>query len=148
MMLILSLLCLVFSKVSALQCSLHFYPSLVCHHYNYDGGCTPGLEHLCDPVKITYQNPRCPTYICVSFNLAQNSFKCYAVKVKPALVEVSCQKITSFVQMLIAQKLRHVLYSEMSKISARLLFCRNESQFVLMLMGQKLKHAFCFSLPV
>ena len=49
--------------------------------------------------------------------------------------------------MFIGQKLRHVLYSEMSKISARLLFCRNESQFVLMLMGQKLKHAFLFLSP-
>ena len=54
---------------SALQCTLHFYPSTICHHYDYGGGCTPGLEQDCEPIKTTYQNPRCPTYICVSIKL-------------------------------------------------------------------------------
>lgn len=59
----------VFVPTLARKCSLHFYPSSICHHYDYTKGCVPGFEQDCEPVKTTYQNPRCPTYICVSLSL-------------------------------------------------------------------------------
>ena len=60
--------------ILALKCSLHFYPSAICNHYDYSNGCSPGLEQDCHPVKTTYHNPRCPTYICVSISLFAKSF--------------------------------------------------------------------------
>ena len=50
-------------------CSISFAFQRICKHYRYisDGGeCYMGLEHLCKPLKVTFQNPNCPTTYCVS----------------------------------------------------------------------------------
>ena len=66
----------------ALECTLHFYPSPICHHYDYSRGCEPGLEEACEPIKTTNQNPRCPVYICVSIKMFHDVFRSNAFRSK------------------------------------------------------------------
>ena len=46
------------------SCRLSFKAAKVCRHFRYsDGTCIKGFESKCKPVKVTFNEPRCPIYV-------------------------------------------------------------------------------------
>ena len=49
------------------NCDLFYHFARVCHRFDYGNNfCNEWDTTLCDIVKTTYNDYRCPTYICVS----------------------------------------------------------------------------------
>ena len=50
---------------NSLGCPLLFFRfAKICRHYRYTNGCTQALEEeTCTPVKLTFNEPRCPIYV-------------------------------------------------------------------------------------
>lgn len=97
-------------------CYLAYRFKSVCKHFNYSkSACIPGNEKVCTPFKTTFNNPRCPIYICVSWYHSLSFSKLFSMCLERHLFCQCCKKflkILSINKCSPTVKCRKVVYSK------------------------------------